>query len=567
MPREAGPEKRRPRETLSSMSGEIPSEARSGPAWKNPPTAAPLLVVLLALLAYVNTLPNSFVFDDLTIIVKNDRLRTWSGLGPLLVSNYWEAAGESIERADRLWRPLTLASYWLNARVMGLSAWGFHFANILLHAAVSLLVYGAARRLSLGIAGAAAAGVLFALHPIHTEAVASVVGRAELLAALFFLAALIAWIRDWNENRVRAAAATGLLVFLGLACKENVATFPLVMALAAGVGIASWKGLSESLRARRGVIVGGVLSVGVACVLYLLLRTRVLGSLRFESPRFIPGLLYEVPVTHRWWTAAAVFARYAWLMVWPANLSADYSYDAISPVTEWLSPVALAGFAVVIGCVAGMLLLWRRSPPAAFGLGFYLATFALTSNFLFPIKTAMAERLTYLPSAGLAWAAGAGIGALWRRSAGWRGVRGVLIAVGVLIGVALYARTVMRNVDWASNERLFQSVVNVEPRCARGHFNLGDVYRVELKDYKKAIQSYRRALEILPNDAAAYRYIADCNLYLGRPEEAIVALEKALEIKPDDASAHAQLGAVRARLYTLRDSDETTSRPPSVSKP
>src|SRR4029079_1331382 len=185
------------------------------PAWL--PAA---IVVALAVLAYANALHNGFVLDDETIIVKNPLVRSVGNLARIFTTDYWTGAGPSDAADPGLYRPLTVFTYALNYRASGLSAAAFHATNVALHAATALVLFLFAGEL-LGSAAAAFAAVsIFAVHPIHVEAVAGIVGRAEILVALFALAAL--WVG--RKPSVAAAAGAGLLYLLALFSKESAVT-------------------------------------------------------------------------------------------------------------------------------------------------------------------------------------------------------------------------------------------------------------------------------------------------------------------------------------------------------
>jgi hypothetical protein len=149
---------------------------------------------VLGLACFASSATNQFAYDDQPLIVDNPRIRNLTDFRALWLSDWWklaESGPESNPRRDRLYRPLTLFSLALNYAVHGYRPLGYHVANIALHAAVCLLVWQFARRLVQDEAVATVAAVLFAVHPVHAEAVANVVGRAEVLAALFLLLGLL----------------------------------------------------------------------------------------------------------------------------------------------------------------------------------------------------------------------------------------------------------------------------------------------------------------------------------------------------------------------------------------
>jgi hypothetical protein len=181
----------------------------------------------LAVLAYANSLANGFVLDDVRLIPANPLVRSLGNLPELFAADYWEPGFRG-----GLYRPLVMTSYALNHALGGLEPWGYHAVNVLLHAAVSLLVFGLLRTL-VDRYTAAIAGLLFAAHAVHAEAVANIAGRAELLAAAGFVLAL-----RCHVARERAADRPGLLYAVGLGSfalallsKESAITLPAVLLL------------------------------------------------------------------------------------------------------------------------------------------------------------------------------------------------------------------------------------------------------------------------------------------------------------------------------------------------
>jgi hypothetical protein len=204
-------------------------------------------------------LRNGFTFDDPLIIAQNPLVAGEGGLSAIFTSHYWA----SEERHGNLYRPLTIASYWLNHRLAGAEPWSYHLVNLLLHGAVTVLVYLVSLRLAraprAGVAGwmrpveaggdtvAFTGALLYATHPIHTEAVVSVVGRAERMAALFVLAA---W---WLRERARACAAffaCGLLFVETLLARRFRSSLRLYLTL--GMTLAAFLGLRTAVLSQAG---------------------------------------------------------------------------------------------------------------------------------------------------------------------------------------------------------------------------------------------------------------------------------------------------------------------------
>ncbi len=295
-----------------------------------------LAIAAAAFLVYLNAFGHDFVLDDTRIIGDNLRIRSLGNIPELFRSSYWGIAG-----AQSLYRPLVVASYALNYAVHGLSTYGFTAVNVAIHAAVSVLLFALVRTLRGSRIVAGMAGIAFAVHPVHTEAVTGIAGRAELLAALFFLISLLCH---------RQAAIAGQWVYrLGapvcLACallsKESAIALLLVApVMDALFPLQGPDGRPLSIRAR---IVGGYVPLIAVALAYLAVRHAVLGRITISEGLIAPLDNPLVPIStmalgerlgattsQALMTPFAVVVGSARLLVWPAHLSPDYSYQSDS---------------------------------------------------------------------------------------------------------------------------------------------------------------------------------------------------------------------------------------------
>jgi tetratricopeptide (TPR) repeat protein len=430
-----------------------------------------MATVAAAVCDYLNALGNDFVLDDIRLIRDNVRIRSLAGIPHLFVSSYWGVSG-----AQALYRPLVLASYALNYATSGLTASGYILVNITLHAAVSLLLFALVRAIGGSLLAAGIAGIAFAVHPVHTEAVAGMSGRPELLAALFFLVALHLHRRAaaggaWSPYRLGGFASFGC----ALLSKESAMTFVLVApVMDALVPASRADGTPATPRTRVWRDYVPLLAVAVA---YLAVRRAVLGGIVIADSAIAPLDNPIVPLApmpfgpplgatraQALMTACATVLQYARLLVWPARLSPDYSFNQIPIVTSALDLRFAAGVTLIVVCLAALVALWRRSPMAAFGLAFLVLTFAIVSNVAITIGTICAERLVYLPSAGLLIAASVGVD----RLIGEVPVRRkTVFAALALVAVAAAARTWTRNRDWKDESTLWSAAIAVAPASAR----------------------------------------------------------------------------------------------------
>jgi tetratricopeptide (TPR) repeat protein len=511
-----------------------------------------IAIVAAAILVYANAIGNAFVLDDTRIIRDDLRIRSLANIPGLFASPYWD-----LEGANALYRPLVLVSYAINYALHGLSTSGYSIVNIALHAGVSLLLFLIVRAIGGSLVAAGVAGLAFAIHPVHTEAVAGITGRTELLAALFFFLAVLFHRRvdTAGQRNLVYRLATLTCFALALLSKESAITLLLVLPMMDALRPAiDRSGQPVGLRRR---ILPDYLPLAALAAAYLVVRRAVLGGIliggagisALDNP-LVPVM--TTPLGDRvgattgqsLMTAFAVLGEYARLLVWPLRLSPDYSANQIPLVTSVLDGRFLIGVAIVAGCVGGIVALWRRSPVAAFGLAFLTLTFSIVSNVAFTIGTICAERLIYLPSAGALIAAAAGIDWLLRHAGNRRRI--AYVALGA-VAIAAVARTWTRNRDWQNEMTLWSAAVGTAPNSARVQGEYGRVLMDRAQgeaesgrsadadqDYAAAQAHYETALKIYPSYAPPMDGLATILSLHQRYDEALVLYERAVKMQPSN---------------------------------
>jgi Tfp pilus assembly protein PilF len=507
------------------------------------------IALRLALLAgavgpFANGLGNDWVYDDRAQVVRNQLVRSLAP-GPIF-------AGGSVTHGRVEWyRPLTVYSFAVNYSLSGLDPFGYHLTNVALHAANVFLVLKVGERLA-APGPAALAAALFAVHAVHTEAVTPVSGRADLLAALFVLLAW--WLALATSTSLWRPPVVGLLFLAGLLAKESaVALLPLVAASDI---------LGRPLARRRAVY--AALFSGLAA--YLTVRYTAVGSLfTWGTIRYIENPLVEAGTVSRVITAFWIVLRYLGLFLLPHPLSADYSYNQISVISDWRDPRLLGVLFGIVFAIGLIVWFWRRSRGATLcllALGILLAP---VGNFFFPIGTIMAERLLYLPSvplsllAGLA-AARAAAGPVWRRT---------LVSAAIVLALAgNLGAAVARNRDWRSDEALFAATVGQAPRSAKAHFNYGSLL-LEKGETEKAEPLLRKAVAIAPSYPEAHNLLGTIHLARGELAEAERAFRVALADAPEYAPALGNLGMTLVRQSRWEEAEkalrQAVARDPSLA--
>jgi protein O-mannosyl-transferase len=516
------------------------SGAQTGPPrWPHLWRLALLWALVLA--AYSNSFDAGFVYDNESAILDDARVHeaTAHNVRRILTEGYWLN-----QPTTDLYRPVTTLSYLFNYAILGngTNPAGYHWLNLALHVANVSLVY-LLGMMTLGTpAPSLVLAAIWGLHPLETEAVTNIVGRADLLAAFGILIGLLCYIRAASEAGWRKAGWLSLLTLsqtIALFSKENGVVLP---ALTLSYDLI-WS--ARSVRRTR------ILSYAVLALPFLAffgLRSQL--HMHLEVP-FHKNPLVAAAFWQARMTAVKVIGWFVSLFLWPAGLSADYSYNSV-PLFQW--PPATWGDIeapiVLALCVAGVALalrLRRQNKPLCYFVLFFFIALAPTSNVFVLIGSIMSERFLYLPAIGLTGCTVALVWALSRRYPQPAFGKVLWAAAGILC-LALGARTYARNFDWHDEATLWRAVTDVNPDDALAHLNLGNALLEIPGRGTDAVSEYRRALQIYPNYAEAHNNLGAILLSSGRATEAVTEYQAAVRLDPDYPDAHTNLGIALSRI-------------------
>jgi hypothetical protein len=511
--------------------------------------AAAAALCAITFVAYANSFHAGFTLDNKGLLIEDPRVRSASSenIGQVLDHTYWWPQGES-----GLYRPLTTLSYLFNYSILENrdQPEGYHWVNLLLHCGNVLLVYALALRLWREFWPAVFTAALWAVHPVLTESVTNMVGRADLLAGMAVLGSLLLYLRSTESagwRRWAWLAALMAVSAIGMFSKESAAVIPAVILL------------YEFGFRRRPVAWGAVAITLVPLAAMLYQRSLVLAAAGPASFPFTDNPLVVADFWTQRLTALKVMGMYLGVLAWPARLSCDYSFAQIAmargSLSDWLAWMAVAG----VAAIAAML--YRRHAGAFFLIAFGFVTLLPGSNLLFPIGTIMAERLLYLPAIGWAGCVAAGVYAGMRRIG-----RPALVPVvlGAFTALAC-ARTLARNSDWQNDLTLASSAVRVSPNSYKAHkLMAAALYAADDShaNIDRVIEEADRSVAILDsvpdyrNNAQAFRMASGFHLSKGDllfkrdlssdtppPPAAQAAYRKALPLALRYASIFAKTGA------------------------
>jgi tetratricopeptide (TPR) repeat protein len=497
---------------------------RPSPSPPGPRRALLLAAGLLAaatLAVYANSLAGPFVLDDEPAISGNPTIRQ---LGSALAPPHAQASDGGLSVSGR---PLVNFSLALNYAAGGTAVRGYHTANLAIHLAAALVLFGVVRRTlrqsaryrhydTEALPLAFAVALLWAVHPLQTEAVDYIVQRAESLMGLCYLLTLYAFIRATEPaaSGVWSALAVGVCL-AGMACKEVMVSAPLMVLLYDRTFVAG--SFREAWRLRRGLH-------GSLAATWLLLGWLVLGAGdRGGTAGFSAGVA--------WWqyglTQCTAIAHYLRLALWPSPLIFDYGTELTTKAGEVL-PAALVLGALLIGTG---LALWR-CPVVGFAGAWFFAILAPSSSIV-PVATqTVAEHRMYLPLAAVVALGVTGLHALLGR-------RALFAMIGLAVGLGLL--TAQRNRDYRSAASLWQDTVAKRPGNARAHNSLGTALLLQGRAAEAAGQ-FEQALRINPDYGQAHNNLGVALVRLDRVPEAIVHYEMALRLNPADGDIPHNLG-------------------------
>ena len=490
---------------------------------------AVLLIVIVAFLIYAPVLRGPFIWDD-ELLIQNNLHVTSPGQVGRLFSDDVEASGG---KKGALYRPLTMLTFALDYSLWRLNPVGYHVVNVFWHVAASLAFFYLAFLLFGSVVPAFIASLLFAVHPVHTEAVSYISGRSDPVSVFLLLSVLIVILRQPFSRRANLAA----VIVLYAACllsRESGLVLPGLVLLYYGAFGKKIDRLSF----------GGLLAVAAAygvmrvtALSFLLPHASGHGSLASRLPGFF-----------------VAFLHYLRLLVWPADLHMEYG----TVFFRLSDPQAVAGLLLFLAACGLLAYAWRRSRLVAFGLGWFLVGLLPFSN-LFPVNAYMAEHWLYLPSLGVFLAAAFGLHVLYQDPRFKKVCLGVTAALAAFYGSV----TFIHNAYWSDTVSFYERTFAYAPYSWRVANNLGTTYQ-EKGDLAKAEAYLLKALALKPDNQEAYNNLGVVYSKARRPEDAIAHLEKALALDPKYVEAYRNLGNTYRKLGRREEAKQAYEKALSV---
>lgn len=512
------------------------------PTWLDQSGRMAVGLFVLSFLLYANTFTHDFALDDAIVITENAFTKAGlNGLTDLFRYDTFYGFFQDASKAQLVsggrYRPLSLVTFAIEYQLFGSPA-AMHVSNALWYALCVLLVFYFLRALYptqkrqaalIALVGA----LLFAVHPIHTEAVANIKGRDEIMSLAFALAAALLVLKDLQKPQLLYLLGAGLTYFLALLSKENAITFVAVIPLTVYFFASQ----------RRSDLLRSSLPIWISAALFLILRGSVVGNQLGEP---LPELMNNpflklvdgryVPFTVAEWSATIFYnlGMYLQLLLAPFSLTHDY-YPRHIPVADWSTAFTLLSVAIHLGLVGLALYGWRQRKWYTYAIAYYFLTLSIFSNVVFPIGTNLSERFLFMPS--VAFALAGGQLALWLYQPSQKRIAFVAVGGVSLLFVIL---TVLRNPVWADNYTLFSTDIQRSPNSAKLRNALGGELTARYADgvdtstlyLREAVGHLQKAIEIHPRYKNAYLLLGNANYYLRNYDASIAAYRSALALDP-----------------------------------
>ena len=508
-----------------------------------------LILVLLPVLVYLNSLPNSFHYDDMSYILGNEHVHTLSSIPHFFTSSRLIS---NIPLSG--YRPLTMTSFALNYAAGGANPFGYHLANVIIHLLNTLLVYGVALSLMrvfkapYRLYAAAAVAAIFASHPINSQAVNYISARSTLLVGTFSLVCILLYVHmsEVREGRRKwILLAASLLAYAGaLLSKEEAVAVPGILAFFELCRLRTLIDRERLLRAMTSLAPFLVLTLA-----FLVLVVYGLGVIE-NTPQ--ARSLQENLLTQ----AKSIFI-YLRMMVLPVNLSIDH---AVPVATSLFQPLPLAAVLMLAVVLIGSLSFLFHAPLVSFGIWWFILTLVPTST-LIALKLVVNEQRMYLAGVGLVIAAAAGLA---RALESWEEYglieRKKYITAGLLILIICFSGiTIYRNTQWRTPLKLWLDALKQYPNSYRANTVVADLY-LDQDNPAQALPLAEKAMFLAPDVPEIRLILAPPHSRMGRQEDALEQARAAVDLNPASTEAQTLLGVVYARLERYAEAEKAWER-------
>lgn len=469
-----------------------------------------LIVAIVSFVVYYNALNNDFVFDDESVVQNNQSIQKLSN-----IPKFFTAEEGFHKVIGRYYRPVVSSLYAIDFAVWGMSPFGFHLTNIIIHVIATLLLLMVLMKLfgdyKYGLLSALIGALIFAVHPIHTEAVSWVSGRTDSLAALFFLLSFLFYVKYSEENNNKTFLWISLIAyFVGLLSKEMIVTMPVLLFLY------DFFFKKRNIEWFKKNLLPYVLFISLT-IIFVAIRYLVLKDI---VDRTTYMYFYGEGTATAIYTMLKAVPVYFRLLLFPLNLL--YHYNGVLPDAKSIGDIkVLLSLAFIIAMFLVSLFLYKKYNEVSFAILFFFVSLLPVMNIV-PTMNFMAERFLYLSSFALSVL----ISYLIVKYLNDKN-KNALIIFFILIIIVFGYLTYQRNADWKNNETLYMTADGKDGSVLL--VNAGNMY-ANKKNYVEAEKRYRRAIEIRDNSVLAHHNLGLIFLLKGDIDSAEIKFKKGISI-------------------------------------
>jgi tetratricopeptide (TPR) repeat protein len=510
-----------------------------------------LIIAFSVFLLYANSVSNSYVLDDFSVIKENNIVNQGTkNLGLIFKTSYRSGY---LNVNDGLYRPLSLAMFAIEWSISPDNPSLGHFINLLVYLCCGFVLFKTLQRLMPDINNFIILGtvLLFIAHPIHTEVVGNIKSRDELLCFLFSFLSIHGVLKYIDSGKSYFLIISSISLFMAFLAKESaILTFPILFLM-----LLFFR--KEALKNALAIIV----SLITPFVIYMLIRKSVLDSFAgIQSVALIDNPVgAQSNFVLKFMGSMQVLGDYIKLFVFPHPLVYDYSYNSI-PLENGINLSIVVGIILVAALVATMILTYKKHPIISFAIGYIFASLSLYTNLVFSIGATKAERFTFLASFGFCLALAYLIAKILKLEIiksntleiKHQAQKFFYLTSAILV---LYSyKTISRNSDWKDNITLYTHDVDLNPGSAKTHYYLGNelIKKVAEEEtdsikrtalFMKGIDEVKKSVSIFPQYSDGYTQIGVGYYKLNNMDSAAVYFNKGLQYNPNNSVALSNLGA------------------------
>jgi len=502
-----------------------------------------LVIFLIGFGLYINTLTHDYALDDKIVITENEFTKQgFAGIPDILTTDVFVGFYGTDKNlvAGKRYRPLSLVTFAIEYQIFGENPFVSHLINVLLYAFTGVLIYLLLLKIlpdrndnSLFWTTAFVSTCVYITHPLHTEVVANIKGRDEILTLLGSLGALYYTLRYLEDKKWKTMVWACVCLFLGLFAKENAIMFVFVIPVTVHFFTAgSFKDNMKAFLPLLAVAVG-----------YLFIRFSLLGipDMR-EATEIMNNPFLGASLSDKLATISYTFGKYMMLLVWPHPLTHDY-YPFQVPIINWgdvraIVPLILTG-AISYWALRGFF----NKKPTFYAFVFYLITFSIVSNVVFSVGSFMNERFMYIPSIGFAMFIGIGVThGLFKHFKPASTFRPIFRTMTVLVLIGFSYKTISRNRAWENDLVLATTDVKISTNSAKANMSAGlslinkaqaeENEAVRRPDLIQAVTYLNKSLALYPNYIQPMLLMGNAYYELGQYANSLICFENCLRITP-----------------------------------